>query len=251
MLSTQLSNTTKKYNKVDISSLVFLSLTLLIQGFAFQFPNMASTSKTLSRIPKKVRNPKNPAIYSSEDIYAINDDDDWPALGQSPNDSIAVIPNYTADQGFPEQWESDPNFFDEFIDKDAWEDPVVEMENDNSKEAEAPTVDKSAIVLNGLNASYCLDSINAGHMPPDSTGDSASPFLAENTLCNSGEVPGSIGRGACNPDRTGLTFGHGQHKAEEQQLEKTFATTGSHDTSKTNSSIGTGETYLRNSVGNY
>jgi hypothetical protein len=210
---------------------------------------MTSTTKeALLRIQEKTRNRRNPA---SEDIYDISlNDDNLAALDQSPSSSRAVTPNYTAAQGFQEPWELfDETYFDQFINADAWEAPVVEIE-DNTKDADIHTVNNSTTVLNGLNFSQSLDVINAGDLPLDLTGVSASSFSVEETSSNSGEALGNFEWAACDPNRTDLTS-DGQHpendqlQPEEQQPENKDTAIGSHGTSDVEESIdtlGTGET---------
>lgn len=183
---------------------------------------------------------------ASRDIYDISlNDDNLAALDQSPSSSGAVTPNYTAAQGFQEPWELlDETYFDQFINADAWEPPVVEMEKDKTKDADTHTVNNSTTALNGLNVSQSLDTINAGHLPLDSTGVSASSFSVEETSSNSGEAPGNFEWAACNPDRTNSTSDgqhpeNDQHQPEEQQPENKDTTIGSHGTSDAEGSIGT------------
>ena len=81
---------------------------------------MPGTRRTLARVAKKVQSPKDLKRHSSDNIYDIYlDDPTWTAFGLSPNDSGAVIPNTTATQDALEPWESDPDYFDQFIIRDS------------------------------------------------------------------------------------------------------------------------------------
>jgi hypothetical protein len=189
-----------------------------------------------------------PASGDIDDI-SLNDDN-LAALGQSSSSSGTVTPNYTAAQGFQEPWELlDETYFNQFINAGAWEVPVVETE-DKTKDADIHTVNNSTTVLNGLNFSQSLDVINAGDLPLDSTGVSASSFSVEETSSNSSEALGNFEWAACDPDRTDSTSDsqhpeNDQLQPEEQQPENKDTTMGSHSTSDVEESIdtlGTGET---------
>jgi len=187
-------------------------------------------TKTFSRIPKEIQNPNNSGIHPSKDVYAIYLDDNSAALVQSLDDFGAVILNYIADQSSLERWELDANYFDEFINENVWEAFVFEMEKDKAKDAETQTVGNSAIVLNGLNVSHSLDTINAGHVL---LGVLASSLLAEETLSNFGKA-GNFGLAAYNLDRTDSTF---------ENNGATIESRGTSEAEGSTSTLGTGEAY--------
>jgi hypothetical protein len=159
----------------------------------------------------------------------------WAIFNQSPNDSGATMPNDTAARGSLEPWDSDPSYFDQFIHGDVWKIYLVEMEK--AEDAETQTTENSFTVLDGLNVSHSLDTINAVHMPLDSKGVSSSSFSVEETPRNSDGGLANFEWGAY-PDRTDLTSENSQH-----QPEKNGATTG-HGTSEAEypiSILGTGK----------
>jgi hypothetical protein len=246
MLSAQSSSTTEKYNKVDIPTSGLKSPSS--HKVSHSTSNMSSTKcKTLSRMPKKIRDPKD--YVSSVDIYDIDlDYDNLVVLDHDSNDSGAVMPNCT-DHDSRESSEFDLDYFDtliddsdgvdKFIDECAWKSPVLETEKDKTKDAETQTVDNTAIVLNG-------DTTIAGLVPPETA---EVPTSSSSTKEVSSEVFDKIDWDAFLADETDWTPINGQRHPEEQQPEINSATTGSHSTSEAEGSIctlGTGEAYSRN-----
>jgi hypothetical protein len=76
---------------------------------------------------------------------------------------------------------------------------------EKAENAETQKTENSFTVLNGLNVSYSLDTINTVHIPLDAKGVSLSSFLVEETLSNSNRGLANFEWGAY-PNRTDLTF---------------------------------------------
>jgi hypothetical protein len=83
------------------------------------------------------------------------------------------------------------------------------MKKDKTKDAKTQTVENSATVFDALNVSRSLDTINARHVPLDSRGVSASLFLVEETLNNSGKALSNFERAAYDLDKTDSTSENG------------------------------------------
>jgi hypothetical protein len=247
MLSAQSSSSTEKYNKVDIPTSGLKSPSS--HKVSHSTSNMASTKcKTLSRITKKIQDPKD--CVSGVDIYDIDlDYDNFVVLDHDSNDSGAVTPNWTADHDRRGSLEFDLDYFDmlindsdgvdKFIDECARKYPVLETEKDETKDAETQTVDSTAIVLNG-------DTAIAGLGPPETA---EIPTSSSSTKETSSEVFDNINWDAFHADKTDWTPINGQRHSEEQQPQINSASTGSHGTSEVEGSIctlGTGEAYSRN-----